>query len=253
MSKLTRSLFVSLFAICIGSLMMMPAPTQAQSVDTGADFVSRYVWRGTPLGGDDVMHVQPSLSYSNSGFTVGSWGSFPTAGSNANELDLYVSYAFDLGGSGSLSIGVTDFFFPSAAGEQGDFFNYSQADPSSGELGAHVIEPNVSYTGPESFPISLFAGIYAINGYQDESPIWLEASYPFSVQGVDMSFAVGGTPSDKETEYTDTPGSESALTKVSITASKSIEITDDFSLPISGSYQVNPYAENSYFVFGISL
>jgi uncharacterized protein (TIGR02001 family) len=258
MSKLTRSLLVSLFALCIGSLMMAPAPpAKAQSVSVGADMVSRYVWRGTELGGDDVAHIQPSLSYSEGGFTIGSWGSFGLGngaggGNVGTELDLYASYAFDLGSSGSFSIGVTDYFFPSSSGEQGDFFNYAQADPSSGDSGAHVIEPNVSYTGPESFPISLFAGIYAINGFQDENPVWLEASYPFSVKEVDMSLAIGGTPYDKETEYTD-GDTDAGLTKVSLSATKSIEITDSFSLPISGSYQFSPYFETSYFVFGISL
>lgn len=44
-----------------------------------------------------------------------------------------------------------------------------------------------------------------------------------------------------------------SFTKLSLTASKSVEITDSFSMPLMASYYLNPYSERSYFIFGISL
>jgi hypothetical protein len=46
---------------------------------------------------------------------------------------------------------------------------------------------------------------------------------------------------------------DAAITKLSLTASKGISITESFTLPISASYYLNPYSERSYFIFGISL
>lgn len=267
MSKLTRSLFVSLFALCIGSLMMMPAPpAKAQSVSVGADIMNRYVWRGAVLA--PAASVQPSISFSQSGFTIGTWGSFsmsPNA-TGGDELDLYASYAFDLGGSGSLSIGVTDYYFPNQAGAPG----VDQTDATAGapgptgntanqaffdydnDTGAHTIEPNISYTGPESLPISLYAAINAY-GTGDNNAAWLEVSYPFSVQDVDLSIALGGTPNDEGGFYFTDADTDAGITKLSLSASKSIEITDSFSLPVMASYYLNPYSETGYLLFGISL
>lgn len=237
MSKFTRTLFAPLFALCLSALMVVPA--QGQSFDLGADVVNRYVWRGLDFGNSAA--VQPGLSFSSGGFTVGAWGSFeisPTSGSAVNENDLYASYTFDLGDSGAISLSVTDFYFSNPGN---DFFDY-------GDPGAHVIEPGISYSGP----VSLSASINAY-GRDGENEIWLEASVPFSVEDVDLSLALGGSPNDGAGYYGTDADTDAGITKLSLSASKSLEITDSFSLPISASYYVNPYLARSYFIFGISL
>ena len=258
MDKLTRTLLVPLFALCIGSLMMMPAPpARAQSVSLGADIMNRYVWRGDPLATTGV--IQPSLSYSQSGFTIGAWGSYSLTDNNSaesagarsgDEFDLYASYAFDLGNNGSFSVGVTDYYFPYGDPSNGvagnDFFNYDEAE----EGGRHTIEPNVSYTGPESLPISLYA---AINAYGTSGEaVWLEASYPFSVESVDLSVALGTAVNDTDNFYV-SGDNDAGITKLSLSASKSVEITDSFSLPLMASYYLNPFSEQGWLMFGLSL
>jgi uncharacterized protein (TIGR02001 family) len=236
MNKLTRTLLVPLIALCFAGLCTTSA-VQAQSVDVGATLASRYVWRGLDFG--NAAAVQPSLSYSQGGFTIGAWGSFemsPTGGA-VNENDLYASYAFDTD-VGTFSVSVTDYYFSNPGN---DFFDYDNP-------GAHVIEPGISYSGP----ISLSASINAY-GRDGENEIWLEASYPFSVNEVDLSVAVGGSPNDEAGYYGTDADTDAGLTKFSITASKGIEITDSFSLPVMASYYVNPYLARSYFIFGISL
>jgi len=239
-----QTFFVPLFLMLFVGTCLVP-PAQAQSVDFGADLVSRYVWRGTDFG--NTAAVQPGLSFSASGFTVGAWGSFdlsPTNGSAVNENDLYASYAFETT-VGTFSVNVTDFYFSNPGNE---FFDYDN------ETGAHVIEPGLSYSGP----VSLSASINAY-GRDDEHEIWLEASVPFSVQDVNLSLAVGGTPNDTgdpangNSYYGTDANTDAAITKLSVTASRSVEITDSFSLPLMASYYLNPYSERSYFIFGISL
>jgi len=223
-----------LFALLAG---VAAPPAQAQSVDLGADLMSRYVWRGTDFG--NTAAIQPSLSFSAGGFTVGAWGSFdisPTEGSAVNENDLYVSYAVETS-AGTFSAAVTDFYFSNPGNE---FFDYD------GDTGAHVIEPSLSYSGPVSLSAS-------INAHGADSEVWLEASVPFSVQDVDLSLALGGTPNDESAYYGTDADTGGAITKFSVTASRSVEITDSFALPIMASYYLNPYTERSYFIFGLSL
>jgi uncharacterized protein (TIGR02001 family) len=239
MHKFTRTLLVPLIALCFAGLFTTSA-VQAQSVSVGGTLASRYVWRGVDFG--DAAAVQPSLSYSQSGFTIGAWGSFdisPVSGSGVNENDLYASYSFDLGESGSISVSVTDFYFSTGAN---NYFDYDN------DTGGHVIEPGISYSGP--FSVSASINAY---GRGDFNEIWLEASYPFSVKEVDLSVAIGGSPNDEGGYYATDANTDAAITKLSLSASKSIEITDSFSLPISASYYVNPYLARSYFIFGISL
>jgi hypothetical protein len=236
MTNCKHTLFVPLFLIVFVGTGLVPT-AHAQSVDLGADIVSRYVWRGTDFG--NTAAVQPGLSFSQGGFTVGAWGSFdlsPTNGSAVNENDLYVSYGFETS-AGTFSVNVTDFYFSNPGNE---FFDYD------GDTGAHVIEPGVSFSGPVSLSAS-------INAHGADSEVWLEGSVPFSVQDVDLSFAIGGTPNDDAGFYGTDADTDAAITKLSVSATKSISITDSFSLPISASYYLNPYSERSFFIFGISL
>lgn len=236
MKNLKRTLFVPFFAFLFAGLCGMSV-AQAQSVDVGADLKNRYVWRGIDFG--NAAAVQPSLSFSSSGFTVGAWGSFemsPANGSAVNENDLYASYSYE-SSAGTFSVSVTDYYFTTPGS---DFFDYD------GDTGAHVIEPGLSYSGPVSLSAS-------INAHGADSEIWLEAGYPFRVKDVDLTFSVGGSPNDGSGYYGTDADTDAAITKVSLAASKSVEITDSFSLPVSASYYLNPYLARSYFVFGISL
>lgn len=235
MANYKHTLLVPLFLILFAGTCFVPT-AQAQSVDLGADIMSRYVWRGTDFG--NTAAIQPSLSFSSGGFTIGAWGSFdlsPTNGSAVNENDLYASYGFETS-AGTFSLSVTDFYFSNPGNE---FFDYS-------DTGAHVIEPGLSYSGPVSLSAS-------INAHGADSEVWLEAAVPFSVQDVDLSVALGGSPNDGSAYYGTDADTDAAITKLSLSASKSLPITDSFSLPISASYYLNPYSERSYFIFGISL
>lgn len=128
-----------------------------------------------------------------------------------------------------------------------------------GGEGAHYLEPSIGVTGPASFPLSLSGSTVAYNA--PNHPIYLEASIPFTVQGVDMGLSTGGvlvSPDDEGTpnvEETDAfyGLSESAYTKVSLSATKALQVTEAFDLPVSATFTVNPYTERTFLVFGVSL
>lgn len=88
------------------ALLFVPAQVLlAQSFSLGADVVSRYVWRGTDFG--ESISIQPALTYTHGGFSIGSWASYAADPSSAgvNEHDLWLSFA-----AGPISVGVTDYY-----------------------------------------------------------------------------------------------------------------------------------------------
>ena len=235
---MTSSLRISLVLV----LFALLAPVaQAQSVSLGADLVSRYIWRGTDFG--QSASIQPSLAVSGNGLEIGSWASYSLSadGSRANEHDVWIGYAIDTESSGSFGFGVTDYYFPSPRSL--GFFDYS----GDGE-GAHWIEPYVSFSGPESFPLTFYGAMMAHN--DPDNSVYLELSAPVMVGDVEMSLTAGmvGGKSD----FYGTSGA--AVVNLGLAASKEIPLwTDDASLPISVAYILNPYNERSHLVFGVSV
>ena len=155
-----------------------------------------------------------------------------------NEHDLWVSYGIATAG-GTFTLGVTDYYFPNAGIP---FFDFSD-----GGDGAHWIEPFVGYEGPASFPISLFAGVFAYN--DPDHSIYLEASYPFAVDGISLALTAGASAGESALYGTSGFG----VVNLGLTASKEVKITDTFALPVNVGYIVNPDMERSYLVFGFSF
>ena len=97
----------------------------------GADVVSNYVWRGQDLGN---AAVQPSLSVTYKGLSLGVWGSYGLVDSDdTKELDFTASYS-----SGGFTVAVTDYWFSGVA-ERDRYFLYDA------HRTAHIFEANVGY------------------------------------------------------------------------------------------------------------
>lgn len=227
----SRRILVS--TLVLVALLVLPLTTVAQSFSIGSDLVSRYVWRGTDFG--ESLSIQPTLEFASGDLAVGTWASYSIAadGSGANEHDIYVSYT-----AGPFSFGVTDYYFPGPGGT--GFFEFDD-----GGDGAHWIEPFVSFAPTESF--SLWASVFAYN--DPDNSIYLEGSYAFDVQDVSLGLTAGIVPGESAFYGT----TDFALVNLGLSASKGVAITEQFSLPISVSYIINPDAERTFLVFGISL
>lgn len=248
------------YTLLLFIFLMMPASSFAQEIVLGADFVSRYVWRGFDLGAN-APSLQPNVALVAGGLTVGFWGAYSFSNEEAlDEIDFYASYAFNLGeNGGALSIGFTDYMNPNSGVPLSNFNNYD-AVPDEGEdaleggPGAHFIEINAGYSGPESFPISLSLNVFAYN--VEKNPLYFQVGYNTAVSDVGLSFFIGGTNGQSDLEYSETLfyGTDKFdITNVGFTASKSITITESFSLPIFGSVIVNPAADHMFYVVGIKL
>ncbi len=238
MKKVT-SLLVFLFAMAI--LLTSTVKVKAQEGESesplsiGADFMSRYVFRGLDYGASPS--IQPYVELGIGNFTVGAWGAYAISFSAANfmgvqEMDLYASYTIaDL-----VTVGVTDYFFPQEADYNYNYFDY-RSDTS-----VHVIEAMVTFNGLENLPLTLTLGYNLLN--DDDNSLYVELGYSFSILDIFVG-AGNGLYLTGDNEF--------GIVNLGISTSREISITEKFSLPVSVSLITNPEAKHIHLVFGLSL
>lgn len=205
---------ISILVLAIASLFALNV--QAQSWDTGLDIYSSYIWRGAKFGSGPAF--QPYVEFGAGGFAIGAWGSVSSSYDEALEMDLYAGYDF-----GPVSIAVTDYYFG--------------GDWTDGDM--HYIEPSI---GLALGDFSLM-GAYMTSDANDVSDTYLEAGYSFS--SVDVFLGAG------DGQYTD--DGEFDICNLGVGTSKDIEITDTFTLPVSGSVILNPSTGGFFITVGLSL
>lgn len=219
---------VIVFALSIVSFF-----TASAQMDLGVDLYSSYVWRGAKFGAGSAF--QPYMEYSAGDFAIGAWGSVATGGDEGYEMDLYASYSI-----GDLSIAVTDYYFG------GD---WTEAKTM------HSIEPALSYSLGD---LSMTAA-YMLLPELDDDPATLDEdeSRDFASKG-DMYFELGYslesfdlTLGAGDGQYT--KDADFAICNIAISSSKEVKITEDFSLPVSGSVILNPSTGGFFIVAGISF
>ena len=242
----------TLISVIIISLTNFPILAQDLSVDAGADFVSRYIWRG--LNVNEQPNVQPYISLQYKGLQLGFWGSCGLSGLNSDdenymfssEIDTWLSYSFTLNNSINVTALVTDYYFPNQGIRIGNFNNYDDEDGP----GAHTIEAGLTIAGTESFPLSLSG---YINIYNDEgNNAYLQVDYSTILHDLEIDFFSGAALGSKETpEYYGTQ--KFNFINVGIKVLKSVAITDSFSLPVYCSYILNPKKGIAFLVLGISI
>lgn len=206
----------------------------AQELSFGADIVSSYVWRGEKLGN---VSFQPAISAEYKGLSLTAWGSRDFTG-DVMELDLTAAYCF-----GRFSLEITDYYATSGENIE-PYFKYKAGN-------GHVFEATAAYTFGEKIPLTLswntyFAGTDDTYKSQDYST-YIEAAYSFTLWTADVHTEVGITP--WKGAYADRLN----VVNIGIGASKSIPITNKFSLPISTKVIFNPAANKAFIVFGLSI
>lgn len=220
-------------------LLLSVSPLKAQSktkVSIGADVVSSYIWRGQDLGG---VSIQPCLTISKNGFFTEAWGTGGFDKDDIKEVNLTLGYE-----TGGFTFSVTDYW----SDEGIKYFTYSSHDTS------HAFAAYIAYDfGPCLLSWETqFAG-WDYNKVRKDGTLkraytsYLEAIVPFRLGGYDFTAEAGLTPWEG--------GCSESFNVVSagIGVSKTIPITSTFSVPVFGKIIVNPNAEKTYFVFGISF
>lgn len=219
------------------------------------DFQSRYIWRGQALG-KNIPSIQPALKYSYNGLNIGAWGAFSTSELNSQELDLYVSYTFlkDM-----FTVIITDYTFPL----DNSPFKYFDYDKNTTP---HVFEGGLVFNGLKNLPLS--ASLY-MNFYGSDSKnnngnnvfsTYGEVSYNPICEKINTSFsffagfAFNGGYREESIIHKGYYGNEGfAFVNLGIGATKTLKITDSFSLPINSKLIFNPYANKAYFIIGTGI
>lgn len=225
-------------AILTAALVALTATAQERArTDISADIVSQYIWRGQDLG---HVSLQPTLGLSWRGLSLSAWGSVGLTDSNdTREIDLTLSYTL-----GGLHFGVTDYWTDN--GVEPRYLKYDAHGTN------HVFEANVGYDfGVVSLDwYTNFAGADGLNlsGKRAYSS-YIEAAAPFRLGGADWTATLGAVP--YPTDYYDCSGF--AVTRVSLRAEKSVQLSSKFSLPLFAEVSANPRSQHAYLVVGLTL
>jgi hypothetical protein len=224
-AKLVSGRLIAILMFTVFSTVIFAQEETVSPISVGADLYSRYIWRGTDFGNSPA--VQPNIEFAKGGFAVGAWGSYPLNGSSYLEADLYAGYTTKFG----LNVNATDYYFPAAAGG-------SVIDSSYFGNGGHTFEVGLKQTLGSFY----LAGYYWLNADND---LYFETGYSFK----DFSLFLGAGNSI----YSPGANGDFNVVNIGISASREIKISDSFSLPISGSFIVNPDLNQAHIVVGVSF
>ena len=228
--------------VCFAMGLAASVATHAQeNVETTicGDVVSSYIWRGQDLGN---VSLQPTLGIGYKGLSLTAWGSVGLSDpSDTKEFDLTLSYAI-----GGLNIGITDYWFNNGLDPENRYFKYDAHGTN------HVFEANVGYDfGPASLQwFTNFAGNDGVNkdGKRAYSS-YVELTVPFKLANVDWTATAGAVPFC--TDFYGTDGF--AVTNLALKATKDIQVTETFSVPVFGQVVANPCSQKAYLVIGFTL
>ena len=198
------------------------------------------MFRGSDFG--NSPHIQPSLTYSINGFSIGAWGAYPIDSEPTNgteEFDISFGYTLDIA-NGSLVIGLADYYYPNVGKK---YFDYNDGD------GAHTLEASLAYYGA----INLITSMTVFN--DEDHSLYAELGITRKLGNITLDVFAGA--SLKESTAWSGIGwygnKEAALINIGIKGAKEIPITDKFSLPVSSTVILNPDAEKAFLVFALSL
>ena len=204
------------------------------SVDAEADIVSAYVWRGMYQTG---VSIQPGLSLSVGGLTLGAWGSTDFS-SDFKELDFFISYE-----TGGFSVTLNDYWWE---GEGASYFNKFKRDD-------RFLEASIGYTFSGKLPLSLeFSTMLSGDGDKDANgkqfySSYIAASVPFSIGNIELETGIGISPwkgmfSDKDFE----------VAAINFKATRNLQITQK-TIPLSVELILSPARDNAFLVFSLRL
>lgn len=232
-----RSLIFSMLFIVVVSLSgwsqsQYDSTQSTWELNFGMDIVSRYIWRGQEYGHSPSL--QPEITASWKGFTLGAWGAYKLNGEGMQETDFYLSKTV-----GPVTIAVWDYwtFHDTLAM---DFMDFDK------KTTAHVFEIQALIEGGESIPFN-FLGSYLFYGSDTTKSLYFELQYVNQFKDIDFMAFAGYSP--KGNYY----GSHEGFVNIGLTLSRDIKVTDTWKIPLSMSLIYNPDIKSMYLIAAISL
>lgn len=257
MNQEVKSMFQTLAVIIvflfIATFLCKAQDRNSFKINTQGDVVSSYIWRGMYQSG---AAVQPTLSIDSKHFSLTAWGSADITGQGHKETDITASYSIK-----RITLFLSDYWW---AGQSGIYNNRKNGENNyfhfDNHNTDHILEAGLSYTIPvEEIPLSLswYTMLWGADKKSDDNlklknaySSYGEINCPFVLHNTNLLTTIGFSPFESPSNY---KNKSFAVTNISVKASKEIQITDKFSLPIFSQVIWNPNREDVHFIFGITL
>ncbi len=227
------------------ALLGVPTYTMAQdaeerevfSVTPSVDVVNKYIFRGAYQGGG--ASIQPSLSLEwGCGISLSAWGSTSIADFGNKEIDLSISY--NIGG-------FTAYLYDMWWEGEGAKYGHYKDD--------HYFDLELEYCFGEKVPLTILWSTFLFGGEAAELDedgkrmytSYLNLSYDFDVKGVALTPSIGINPWKSQMH------DEFGVLEIGLKASKEIELTDKFSLPLFTQLIISPAYDDVHFVVGLTF
>ena len=243
------SLAVLLLTVVSGSAVFGEESNEL-SFELGADFYSKYIWRGIVVTDDYAF--QPSINVSYGGLTAGVWGNVDMTSYTGNsgeftEVDYTLDYSGQMPGleKVSYSVGLINYHFPSVVGDTTEIY---------WGLGLDIpLSPSVTVY----HDIDEIDGTYASFAIGHDFGTIAELAEDMPV-GMDFSASVGIGDSDYNNGYwgTDDTAANDLLLSVSFPfelAGFTVSPSLNYISIMDGGIRDADGDSSDYFVTGISL
>jgi hypothetical protein len=171
------------------------------------------------------------IEFTSGIFTAGAWGSYDF--NDYQEVDIYISFALPAG----FSIDITDYYTPGLR-----YFDYSASS------GSHAFEITLDFEGG-NLDLSANCVINEAGGAGSSGgDLYFEAGYSFKLLRLFAGAGNGWHTYDPDTE-------ESVFTvcNLGLEVSKTLMVTERFSIPVTGQLILNPYSEQMFLVAGFTF
>lgn len=206
----------------------------------GVDLQTKYIWRGMEMMTNDAAPVVfPGINFSNKGFYAYVMGGYAING-KYSEVDLGLSYTYKW-----ITVGLNDYYYPTTTVPADQYFNFKARETG------HWLEAVVTIA-PESIPAYLtvsnfFAGPDKnLDGKQAYSTYAeLGGHYDF-LNDHQLALAVGAA--FNKSCYNGY-ARDFSICIIELKYTYSLKFKNDFTLPLSVAYIINPVYEKSYVNF----
>ena len=181
------------------------------------------------------------------------WGAYTLSNqsSASDEVDFWLSYGVEMESGVAFTAIATDYYYPNAGI---DFFNFNSYDAVDNDglpdPGAHTVEIGLSVTGPATAPVTVSGYVNVHNDAGNNA--YFQIDYPVAVNGTDLNFFCGAAAGSKDNP--DYYGTDNfAVINLGVTASRDLELSETFSLPLTVGFILNPKAEVGNVLVGFSF
>ena len=207
----------------------MPEPIQVILKSQKVPGQPEPIFTTVTIGEGVILVTHPQFNqlfkYVDGGFSLGAWGSYSLSGvTTATEADLFMTYAFKSG----FSLTLTDYYFPVEPGSVGNYTTYKAP---------HMFEISPGFTAGKFSIVGNYAFANVNNDIYVETALALKTCSLFVGAGNEQY------SSDKKFN----------VVNIGISTTKTITISDKFTLPLTGKVILNPNKDQIFFVFGFTI